>query len=41
MSDRPTTEWCRDSFTMLKHPLSPAECEREEALKVIFYSIDA
>ena len=19
MSDRPTTEWCRDSFTMLKH----------------------
>ena len=22
MSDCPTTEWCRDSFTMLKHPAS-------------------
>ena len=44
MSDRLTTEWCRDSFTMLKHSPPGRTCERvksEEAPKVIYYPIDA
>ena len=40
MSDGPTTEWCRNSFTMLKHPLPGRVCEYREAPKVMFNPFD-
>ena len=45
MGDRPTTEWCRDSFTVLKHPL-PGRVRGSKTIvkklpEVIFYHIDA